>query len=103
MRKLSLLFLALSIVSSSGFAQTSTSIKKIYPTLMETEPSAAGYSKERLQRIDRTIQQYVDKKWIAGATALIVHDGKIVYYKGIGYDDIEKKTPLKRDAIFRIA
>ena len=32
-----------------------------------------------------------------------MHDGKIVYYKGIGYDDIEKKTALKRDAIFRIA
>ncbi|RYY15571.1 MAG: class A beta-lactamase-related serine hydrolase, partial [Chitinophagaceae bacterium] len=52
---------------------------------------------------DQIIQEYVDKKWIAGATAMIVHDGKIVYYKGIGYDDIEKKTPIKRDAIFRIA
>ncbi|HMF72356.1 MAG TPA: serine hydrolase domain-containing protein, partial [Flavitalea sp.] len=103
MRKLSLLFLVFNIVYTSGFTQTSTLSKKIRPTLIETDPSAAGYSKERLQRIDQTIQEYVDKKWIAGATAIIVHDGKIVYYKGIGHDDIEKKTPLKRDAIFRIA
>ncbi|HTF31559.1 MAG TPA: serine hydrolase domain-containing protein [Flavitalea sp.] len=103
MRKLSLLFLVFNIVCTSGFTQTSTLSKKIKPALTETDPSVAGYSKERLQRIDQTIQEYVDKKWIAGATAIIVHDGKIVYYKGIGHDDIEKKTPLKRDAIFRIA
>src|SRR5690606_33940078 len=30
-------------------------------------------------------------------------DGKIVYHKAIGYNDLDKKTPLKRDAIFRIA
>src|SRR6185295_16352214 len=28
---------------------------------------------------------------------------KIVYYKGLGYDDIDKKTPMKKDAICRIA
>jgi CubicO group peptidase (beta-lactamase class C family) len=103
MRKLSLLFLAINFVCASGLAQTSTVSIKKKPTLIEVKPSTAGYSNERLQRIDQTIQEYVDKKWIAGATAIIVHDGKIVYYKGIGYDDLEKKTPIKRDAIFRIA
>ena len=33
----------------------------------------------------------------------MARDGKIVYYKALGYDDIDSKTPLKRDAIFRIA
>jgi len=103
MRKLSLLVFIFSIAYTSGFTQTSTAVKKFTSTLVEVEPSAGGYSKERLQRIDKTIQQYVDSQWIAGATAIIVHDGKIVYYKGIGYDDIVKKTALKRDAIFRIA
>jgi len=71
--------------------------------LTEAKAEAAGMSSERLKRIDNLIQQYVDNKWIAGAAAIIVHDGKIAYYKGVAYDDIEKKTPLKRDAIFRIA
>src|SRR6188508_1410228 len=102
MGKFNFLFLVLSIAFTSGFAQTAAVAKKTGVTLVEMEPSGAGYSKERLQRIDQTIQQYVDKQWIAGASAIIVHDGKIVYYKGIGYDDIDKKTPLKRDAIFRI-
>jgi CubicO group peptidase (beta-lactamase class C family) len=103
MRKLSLLFLVINIVCTTAFTQTTTVSNNLKPTLVETNPSSAGYSIERLKRIDQTIQDYVDKKWIAGATAIIVHNGKIVYYKGIGYDDIEKKTPLKRDAIFRIA
>lgn len=35
--------------------------------------------------------------------ALVAKNGKIVYYKGIGLDDVDAKTPLKKDAIFRIA
>ncbi len=49
------------------------------------------------------LQEYTDKKWIAGGSAIIARDGKIVYYKAIGYHDIDSRAPLKRDAIFRIA
>jgi len=65
--------------------------------------SSAGMSAERLSRIDSLVQEYVDKKWIAGATVLVARNGKIVYYKGLGYDDVDKKTPMKKDAICRIA
>ena len=71
--------------------------------LKEVTPESAGMSSERLQRIDKVLQEYVDKKWIAGGSAIIAHDGKIVYYKAIGYNDMENKTKLKRDDIFRIA
>jgi len=71
--------------------------------LKETSPESAGLSSERLKRIDNVLQEYVNKKWIAGGSAIIARDGKIVYYKALGYDDVQNKTPLKRDAIFRIA
>jgi CubicO group peptidase (beta-lactamase class C family) len=71
--------------------------------LKEANPELAGMSSERLKRIDKTLQEYVEKKWIAGGSAIIARDGKIVYYKALGYDNIENKTSLKRDAIFRIA
>ena len=71
--------------------------------LKEASPESAGMSSERLQRIDKVLQEYVDKKWIAGGSAIIARDGKIVYYKSLGYDDTENKVRLKRDAIFRIA
>lgn len=57
----------------------------------------------RLERIDKLIQQYVDSGWINGATAFVSFNGKTIYHKGIGYDDIEKKTALPKDAIMRIA
>lgn len=71
--------------------------------LSEVSPAAVGMSAERLGRIDDLIKEYVDKKWIAGATIMIARKGKIVYYKGLGYDDIDKKTAMKKDAICRIA
>ncbi len=49
------------------------------------------------------MQEYIDKQQVAGSVAIIVKNGKIVYYKGFGSDDWDTKTPLKKDAIFRIA
>ena len=60
-------------------------------------------SAERLTRIDGLFNEFVGKGWIAGATAIVVRNGKIVYFKSVGYDNPDKKTPLKRDAIYRIA
>ncbi len=98
MRKSFLICLALTAMHMALFAQ-----KPIYPVLTEANPETAGMSPERLQRIDKLVGEYVNNKWIAGAVAIIARNGKIVYYKGIGYDDIDKKTPMKRDEIFRIA
>ena len=72
-------------------------------TIKEVSPAAAGFSAERLARIDKVLQEYVDKKWLAGGSAIVVHNGSIVYYKAFGYDDIDTKKAEKKDAIFRIA
>lgn len=62
-----------------------------------------GMSAERLMRIDNTVNEYIHKKLLNGAVAIIYKNGKLVYYKGFGYSDIDKKTPMPKDAIFRIA
>lgn len=70
------------------------------------KPGAAEqnhFSAERLQRIDKLVQQYIDSNWISGAIAIVAHDGNIVYHKAIGYDDKEKHKLLQKDAIWRIA
>ncbi|MBX2923627.1 MAG: beta-lactamase family protein [Chitinophagaceae bacterium] len=66
-------------------------------------PAAAHVDGKRLARIDGLIQQYIDSGWINGATAIVARNGKIIYHKGIGYNDIVKKTALQKDAIMRIA
>jgi CubicO group peptidase (beta-lactamase class C family) len=73
------------------------------PTLREASPASARVSEERLTRIDNMLQQAIDSGWIAGATGFIARDGKIIYDKSFGVSDIEAKTPLKTDDIFRIA
>lgn len=62
-----------------------------------------GMNQARLAKIDGLIKQYVDSGWIAGATALVAIDGKIVYHKAFGYSNAASRTPLKTDHIFRIA
>jgi CubicO group peptidase (beta-lactamase class C family) len=66
-------------------------------------PEAAGFSSERLQRLDKALNEWVQKEWINGASALIIRDGKVVYHKAVGYNDLETKTALQKDAIYRIA
>jgi CubicO group peptidase (beta-lactamase class C family) len=65
--------------------------------------AAGGFSSNRLQRIDNALNEWVQKEWMNGAVALIIHDGKIVYHKAAGYNDLASKTPLQKDGIFRIA
>jgi CubicO group peptidase (beta-lactamase class C family) len=68
-----------------------------------TTPEVAGFSAERLKRIDVNMKSWVDKGWMNGAAALIIRNGKIVYYKSFGYNDADTKTLLAKDGIFRIA
>jgi CubicO group peptidase (beta-lactamase class C family) len=66
-------------------------------------PEAAGFSLERLQTIDKRMDEWVKKEWLNGGVILAVHDGKIAYYKSFGYNDMDTKASLQKDAIFRIA
>jgi len=92
------------VVTAQSSAPGITDAKKnATSALREALPESVGMSSARLGRIDGLVKEYVDKKWIAGAAVLVARDGKIVYYKGLGYDDVDKKAPMKKDAICRIA
>ncbi len=73
------------------------------PVLKEASPESVYMSSERLSRIDNILQQAVDSSWTAGAVGFIARDGKIIYEKAFGVSDLETKTPMKTDDIFRIA
>jgi CubicO group peptidase (beta-lactamase class C family) len=60
-------------------------------------------SPERLKRVDQLLERKTNDGLINGAVGLIARNGKIVYHKAFGVDDIDGKTPMKKDAIFRIA
>lgn len=94
MRKVILSFYFL-VITAGVFAQSG-----VLRTSNGVNPHVSA---ERLQRIDKLIQQYIDSNWIAGAVAIVAKDGNIVYHKAIGFDDKSTNKPLQRDVIFRIA
>ena len=65
--------------------------------------AANGFSVERLARVDRFLQQYVDSNRIGGAVALVIRDGQVAYQKSVGWVDRESRRPMTSDAMFRIA
>jgi CubicO group peptidase (beta-lactamase class C family) len=67
------------------------------------KPETVGFSSERLSRLDSVMNDWVVKGWTNGAVGFIARDGKIVYYKASGYNNLETKEKLKEDNIFRIA
>ncbi|MCK9280063.1 MAG: beta-lactamase family protein [Melioribacteraceae bacterium] len=71
--------------------------------LKEASPESVGFSSERLSRLDDLLNDYINKGILPGVEALIVKDGKIVYYKALGYRDADKKDKMQKDDIFRIA
>lgn len=65
--------------------------------------SASGMVPAKLQNIDRLLKQAIDSNWTNAAVGLVIRNGRIAYYKNFGYNDIELKKPMQKDAIFRIA
>src|SRR3954447_23499805 len=67
------------------------------------QKAPATFSPERLARIDRLFQQYVDENRVGGVVGLVLQDGKPVYERAVGWADKEAGTKMANDSIFRIA
>ncbi len=70
---------------------------------LRINPEEAGFSADRLKRIDLAMNDWVERGWMQGASALIIRNGSIAYYKAIGFNDLDTRAPLQKDGIFRIA
>ena len=71
--------------------------------LAKAAPADAGFSAERLDRIEGALKPYIADKQLAGAVVGVARHGKLVYLKSFGSADAEQGTPMKADSIFRIA
>lgn len=96
MQKKCLLLLS-TVLYISSFSQNAK------PVLQTATPASAGFSTERLQGIDKAINEWLKDGRLNGAVAMIVRNGKIIYNKAFGYDDLQKTKPIHTDDIFRIA
>ena len=81
----------------------STPTEKKSSVVANGTPESAGFSTDRLAKLDNAMNEWVNKGWINGAVGLIIRNGKIAHYKSVGYNDLETKTALDKEGIFRIA
>jgi CubicO group peptidase (beta-lactamase class C family) len=85
--------LLLLLLAPAGFAQT------LDYTL---NPDEVGFAPDRLKRITDTLNAGITSDTLPGATLLIARHGKIAYFETFGALDPQTKTPMPKDAIFRI-
>jgi len=52
---------------------------------------------------DQIIPDLMRKYAIPGGAVAVLRDGKLIYARGFGYADVENKTPVQPDALFRLA
>jgi CubicO group peptidase (beta-lactamase class C family) len=65
-------------------------------------PEEAGFSPERLKRVDTMAQRYVDEGKLAGLVTLVARHGRVVHVGQCGVQALEMALPMKLDTIFRI-
>jgi len=71
--------------------------------LPRAEPEEVGMSSERLTRIGKAMQRYVDRQLVPGVVTLVARQGRVVHLDAIGFRDVENARPMTADTIFRIA
>jgi len=67
------------------------------------DAEAAGMNAARLARIPARMKEFVDAGKTAGVVTLVARHGHVAAFDAVGYQDLEKKIPMKTDSIFRLA
>lgn len=57
---------------------------------------------DRLKLIKPRLQQFVDRGDVAGTVTLVQTNGELTHLEATGWQDTEKKLPMKNDTIFQI-
>ncbi|NNC27671.1 beta-lactamase family protein [Longimicrobium terrae] len=63
----------------------------------------SGAAVPGMESYDKNIADLMRKHAIPGGAVAVLRDGKLIYARGFGYADVENKTPVQPDALFRIA
>jgi len=62
-----------------------------------------GMSTQRLSRINEVMARHIEAGNITGAVTAVARRGKIVHFEAHGFSDLDKKTPMSKDSLFRMA
>lgn len=71
--------------------------------LQAADPAGAGMDAARLARIPVRMKEFTDAGKAAGIVTMIARHGHLAEWDAVGLQEIESKTPMRTDTIFRIA
>jgi len=65
-------------------------------------PESVGFSSERLGRVNKMMQGYIDKGRLASGLTMLARHGETFHFEPYGVLDLESGVPVERDTLFRI-
>lgn len=91
------------VLASTVLAAAPALVVAASPPVRQVSPQQAGFSSERLQRVDAAMEKWIAAGDIPGGVVLIAREGRIVHLKAYGHADIASNRPARTDSIYRIA
>ena len=74
-----------------------------FATLCAQSIPTTGTTPAGLAPFDTTMTSLMSEYTVPGAALAIVHNGQLVLARGYGYANLDSKTPVQPDSLFRIA
>ena len=90
------LLILVSLANVSGGAQAQNQSKGI-------SPQASSRDKKQIERFEKQVEELLAVLIIPGMSAVIVKNKKVLWAKGFGFADLEKRTPATPDTLYHIA
>ncbi|HET6288140.1 MAG TPA: serine hydrolase domain-containing protein [Amycolatopsis sp.] len=69
---------------------------------VDVDPAEVGFDAERLRRIDKHFDGYLERNRIPGYLAVVARNGKVAHLASNGQRDIEAGLPVETDTIWRV-
>jgi CubicO group peptidase (beta-lactamase class C family) len=70
---------------------------------VDIEAADAGFSADRLTRIDRHFRRYVDDGRLPGWLVVVARGGRVAHLSAYGMRDREQELPVETDTVWRLA
>lgn len=92
-------FLALTAASAAGLSPCCP----VFAQPIDGKLPVTGAANRNLEPFDTLMLSFVKENKVPGASLAVTRNGSLVYARGFGYADVEKKEPVQPAALFRIA
>jgi CubicO group peptidase (beta-lactamase class C family) len=93
----------LAVLLACGGDPTTPSVSPADTSSAQQEIPITGTVVSGMAWYDKIIPDLMRKYKVPGGAVAVVRDGKLIYARGFGYADVENKTLVQPDALFRLA